>query len=182
MGQERKKGVRATVKLKVSDRKELDILTSKGVSPVRVIKRAHLLLLMDDGLSAPQAAQATRITPKTARKIARRYMKNGLERAIYEDPRPGPTPRITMRESQEIIAMVCSNPPMGQARWSVRLIATEAVSRGLVPRVGRETVRVLLQSHELKPWREKNVGYSRANTRIHHSNGRPARSLCQTTK
>ena len=53
--------------------------------------------------------------------------------------------------------MVCSNPPEGRARWTVRLIAEEAVKRKLVPRVGRETIRVLLLSHEFKPWREKNV-------------------------
>jgi hypothetical protein len=39
----------------------------------------------------------------------------------------------------------------------VRLIATEAVKRKLVPRVGRETIRILLEGHDLKPWREKNV-------------------------
>ena len=39
----------------------------------------------------------------------------------------------------------------------VRLVAEHAVKRKLVPRVGRETIRVLLQSHDLKPWREKNV-------------------------
>jgi len=39
----------------------------------------------------------------------------------------------------------------------VRLIAEEAVKRKLVQRVGRETIRILLQTHELKPWREKNV-------------------------
>ena len=48
-------------------------------------------------------------------------------------------------------------PPEGRARWSVRLIADEAVKRKLAPQVGRETIRILLQSHELKPWREKNV-------------------------
>ena len=53
--------------------------------------------------------------------------------------------------------MVCGEPPAGQARRSVRLIAAEAVKRKLVPRVGRETIRILLQSHDLKPWREKNV-------------------------
>jgi hypothetical protein len=37
----------------------------------------------------------------------------------------------------------------------VRLIATEAVKRKLAPRVGRETIRILFQSHVLKPWREK---------------------------
>ena len=46
----------------------------------------------------------------------------------------------------------------GRARWTVRLVAEEAVKRKLVPRVGRETIRILLLSHDLKPWREKNVG------------------------
>jgi len=53
--------------------------------------------------------------------------------------------------------MVCSAPPPGAARWTVRLVAEQAVHRTLVPRVGRETSRVLRQSHDLKPWRETNV-------------------------
>jgi hypothetical protein len=60
-----------------------------------------------------------------------------------------------------LIAMVCHNPPVGRARWTVRLVAEEAVKRKLVPRVGRETIRILLLSHDLKPWREKNVGGGR---------------------
>ena len=55
------------------------------------------------------------------------------------------------------MALVCGPPPEGRARWTVRLLAEEVVKRKLVPRVGRETIRVLLESHELKPWREKNV-------------------------
>src|SRR5215831_10001019 len=51
--------------------------------------------------------------------------------------------------------MVCSSPPEGRARWTVRLVAEEAVKRKLVPRVGRETIRMLLLSHDLKPWRKK---------------------------
>jgi hypothetical protein len=39
----------------------------------------------------------------------------------------------------------------------VRLVAEEAVKRRLVPRVGREAIRVMLLNHDLKPWREKNV-------------------------
>jgi hypothetical protein len=61
------------------------------------------------------------------------------------------------QEKQRIVAMVCSPPPEGQARWTVRLVTEQAVKRKLVPRVGRETIRILLQSHDLKPWREKNV-------------------------
>jgi hypothetical protein len=39
----------------------------------------------------------------------------------------------------------------------VRLLTEEAIKRKLVPRVGRETIRVLLESHDLKPWREKKL-------------------------
>ena len=45
----------------------------------------------------------------------------------------------------------------GAARWTVRLIAEHAVQQKLVPQVGRETIRILLQRHDLKPWREKHV-------------------------
>jgi hypothetical protein len=61
-------------------------------------------------------------------------------------------------QKQRIIAMVCSDPPEGRARWTLRLVVEEAVQRRLVPRVGRETIRVLLLHHDLKPFREKNVG------------------------
>jgi len=37
----------------------------------------------------------------------------------------------------------------------VRLLTEEVIKRKLVPRVGRETIRILLESHDLKPWREK---------------------------
>jgi putative transposase len=50
--------------------------------------------------------------------------------------------------------VACSPPPEGRARWTVRLLTEEAIRRKLVPRVGRETIRVLLESHDLKPWRE----------------------------
>jgi hypothetical protein len=68
---------------------------------------------------------------------------------------------LDLRQSQRIIAMVCGPPPEGRARWTVRLIAEEAVKRKLTPAVGRETIRILLESHDLKPWREKNVVHRR---------------------
>ncbi len=53
--------------------------------------------------------------------------------------------------------MVCADPPDGCARWTVRLITQEAVKRKLVPAIGRETIRLLLLNHDLKPWREKKL-------------------------
>jgi uncharacterized protein (DUF2252 family) len=38
---------------------------------------------------------------------------------------------LDTEQSQRIIAVVCDAPPEGQARWSVRLIASEAIKRKL---------------------------------------------------
>jgi transposase len=102
-------------------------------------------------------ASNVHLTAKAVREIGRRYEGSGLERALYDKQRPGAQHLLDTKQRQRVIAMVCSDPPEGRARWTVRLIAEEAVKRKLVPTVGRETIRVLLLSHDFKPWREKNV-------------------------
>jgi transposase len=174
---------RRPIRIAVSrkDRKALDELLSSGVQPVRVVFRALALLHLADGVSAPEVARAVKqLTPKAVRGIAHRYEQGGLDLALYERPRPGAKPLLNASEKQRIIAMVCSDPPEGQARWTVRLIVEEAVKRKLVPRAGRETIRILLASHDLKPWREKNVVRSRPHRRVSEEDGRRAGGVRET--
>ena len=139
------------------DQKELAALLSGGVQQVRVVLRALALRQLAEGASAPQIAKMLPLTSQAIRNIARRYQRGALESALYERQRPGAAAVLDDSDKQRIIAMVCSDPPQGRARWTVRLVVEEAVKRKLVPRVGRETIRVLLLAHDLKPWREKNV-------------------------
>ena len=145
------------IKVSAKDRNQISELLRGGVQQVRVVLRALALRLLAGWVTAPQVAQTVPLTPKAIRQIAHRYNERGLEGTLYEKARPGAKQVLDDSQKQRIIAMVCSQPPEGRARWTVRLIAKEAVKRKLVPRVGRETIRVLLESHELKPWREKNV-------------------------
>jgi transposase len=139
------------------DRQKLDDLLSRGIQLVRVVLRALALCQLHDGKTVSEVAANVRLTPKAVREIGRRYEDGNLERALYDRQRPGAKELLDDGQRQRIIAMVCSDPPEGRARWTVRLVVEEAVKRKLVPRVGRETVRVLLLHHDLKPWREKNV-------------------------
>ena len=143
------------------DQRELRQLLGGGVQQVRVVLRALALLQLAKGASAPQIATVVPLSAQAIRNIGRRYQQSGLEGALYERQRPGAAEVLDASQKQRLIAMVCSSPPEGRAHWTVRLVAEEAVKRKLVPRVGRETVRVLLLSHDLKPWREKNVGSRR---------------------
>ena len=139
------------------DQKELKKVLGGGVQQVRTVLRALALVQLSRGVSAPRIAEALPLTPQAIRKVGHRYEGGGLERALFEKDRPGAASLLKDNEKQRIIAMVCSDPPEGHARWTVRLVAEQAVKRRILPRVGRETIRILLLSHDLKPWREKNV-------------------------
>ncbi len=148
---------RLLVKLKKSDERRIGELLRGGSPPVRVVRRAQALRLLGNGQTPPQAGQNIGLNAKTVREIGWRYQEQGLERALFERPRPGAVPQFSAAQKQQIMAMVCTPAPEGRERWTVRLIVEEAVKRKLVPSIGRETIRVLLENHELKPWREKNV-------------------------
>jgi len=146
-----------SIEVTQKDQKELANLLSGGVQQVRFVLRALALLQLAKGASAPRISSVVPLSPQAIRKVGHRYLEGGLEPALYEKQRPGATTVLDASQKQRIIAMVCSDPPEGRARWTVRLVAQEAVKRKLVPRVGRETIRILLLDHDLKPWREKNV-------------------------
>jgi hypothetical protein len=137
------------------DQQELRILLKSGVQQVRVVLRALALLRLAARTSAPEIADVIPLTPQAIRRLGHRYQQAGLDGALYEKHRPGAAEVLDANQKQRIIAMVCSDPPEGRARWTVRLVAEEAVKRKLAPAIGRETIRILLLHHDLKPWREK---------------------------
>ena len=160
------------IRVKARDLSRLNELLRGGVQQVRVVLRAVALRLLAGQATAPHVAGVVPLTAKAIREIAHRYNKYGLDGALYEKPRPGARQILDASQKQRIIAMVCGEPPEGRARWTVRLAAQEAVKRRLVPRVGRETIRILLESHDLKPWREKNVVRGGTGRRVHRKDGR----------
>ena len=143
--------------LREKDRSELKRLLSSGSGMVRAFKKARVLQCMGKGLSAPQASVFAGVSENTARSVAKRYNSGGLAAAIYDLQRPGAARLLDARQETRIVAMVCSKSPEGFARWSISLIAKEAIRRGIVDSVSDSTVSRLLRRHELKPWREKNV-------------------------
>lgn len=162
----KKRKDQVVVKLKPKDRKRVAAMIQKGRESARVLRRALLLRLMDRGKTSPEAAEAVGMTAKTARNRAYEYNQGGLSAALYEKPRPGQKPRVTTKQKNQIIAMVCSSPPEGYARWSVILITEEAKRRKIV-KTSRETVRLLLRKHGLKPWQKKNVVHRGTGSGIH---------------
>ncbi len=149
------------VKLKFSlTQDERGIITRilrKGKDSVRVFKRARILELFDSGQTSPKIAKAVGVTPETVRRIGWNYIKGGLNQALYDSPRPGAEKKLTKKQEAHIIAIVCSDPPNGYSRWSIRLLTEKIIEKKIADSIGRETIRVLLKSQGIKPWLEKNV-------------------------
>jgi len=165
------------VKVSAEDQKQLRQILRAGIQQVRVVLRALALEQLSEGLTAPAVAKMVHLTPQAVRRIGHRYKRSGLAGALYERPGRGAEQLLDGPQKQRIIAMVCSQPPEGYARWTVRLVAEQAVKRKLVPQVGRETVRVLLLSHDLKPWREKNVVRGGTESGVPRKDGRRSGNL-----
>jgi putative transposase len=109
------------------DQKELEKMLSGGFQPGRAVLRAMALLQLAKNVSAPRVAEFVPLTPQAIRKVGHRYMEGGFERAVYEKDRPGAASLLEDSKRQRIIAMVCAGPPEGHARWTVRLVAEQAV-------------------------------------------------------
>src|SRR5258708_26624087 len=152
---------RFRIRLAQREQQALRRLLQSGLQPVRTVLRALALRQLAGGQTVRQVAKNVALTPKTVWLTSQRYRQGGLERALYEQPRPGKAALLDAQHRQRIVALACGPPPEGRSRWTVRLLTEEVVKRKLVPRVGRETIRILLESHDLKPWREKNVVRSR---------------------
>src|ERR1019366_2141861 len=135
------------------DRHRLDELLSGGLQPVRTVLRALALRQVNDGQSTPALGVSLGLSAKAVWQIAKRYQQGGLDRALFDGARPGKAPALDQEQRQRIIAVACSPPPEGRARWTVRLLTEEAIRRKLVPRVGRGTMRGLTESRgEKKMW------------------------------
>jgi transposase len=140
--------------LKQKDREEI-LRIIKTEKDARVIYRANALNLRNKGLSAAEVADFLEITSRTVFNIQKNYEDGGLEKALYDDPRPGTPPRFDDRVKARIVAVVCSDPPEGFDRWTLELIQEHVIDENVVDSISRETIRVILQEHDLKPWQQK---------------------------
>lgn len=144
--------------LSARDRRFLADQTRNGRAvSARTWKRIRILELLHEEWSLADVAAAIGTYPREVRRVGWRYLEQGVQAALTDDPRPKPPKLLDTRQTAAIVAMVCGPPPAGYARWTLRVTTEETKRRGIVADVGRETIRQVLAHHELKPWREKNV-------------------------
>jgi transposase len=143
---------RYRVTLTQAERHDLEQLISHGKADARKLAHARILLQTDEADGAPgrtdeQVAAALDTSTRTVERVRERFVEQGLEAALL----PKPSKRVYARkldgrQEAKLVALACSKPPAGKARWTLRLLADELVELEVVDApVSHETVRQTLK-------------------------------------
>lgn len=137
------------------ERQQLEALVRGGKGAVRKLKRAQILLAADARSTDEAIARNIGVGTSTVYRTKQRFVEDGLERALSEVPRPGSPRKLSASDEALLVAVACSSPPSGQARWTLELLADEMVRLTIHQTLSGDTVGRRLAEMELKPWREK---------------------------
>lgn len=139
------------VDLTAEERASLEKVANSGRTSARKQIHARILLKADtsvtgSGWSDEQIADALDVSVSSVARVRKRLVEEGLEAALNRRaPRP-PRPRLLDGEQEaRLLALACSQPPEGHARWTLRLLADRMVALEYVESISYETVRRTLK-------------------------------------
>jgi len=147
--------VRYRITLTSEERETLRLAIQAGKGGFRRLRRAQILLAADKGTSDVAIAESLSVGASTVYRTKRRFVEEGLEAALSEEPRPGADRKLEAKEEALLIATACAAPPPGRARWTLELLAGEMVRLTSHKSLSTETIRRRLAENKLKPWQKK---------------------------
>ena len=142
---------RYRVTLTRQERDELQQMISRGKSDARKLAHARVLLHADESSDGPartdeEVAEALSLSTRTVERVRERFVEQGFEAALA--PARGGrvySRKLDGRQEARLIALACSEPPAGKKRWTLRLLADEAVELEIADSLSYETVRQTLK-------------------------------------
>ena len=133
------------VALTSEERQQLEGLVQKGRVAGYKIRHAQMLLKADESEGGPgwpdkQVAQAFGAHVTTVERLRKRLVEEGLEAALERHKRHNYTHKLDGDAEARLIAIACSQPPEGRARWTLRLLADRLVALSVVDHLSHMTV------------------------------------------
>ena len=140
------------VTLEGEERRELESVVQKGNHKSQKVLNALILLNCDQGgfqdhpMKNGDISAVLRISRRKIDRVKRRFVEEGLETAltghkavrVYEKKADGDF-------EAHLIALSCTEPPEGYARWTLRMLADRAVALNYIENISYETVRRVLK-------------------------------------
>lgn len=143
---------RYVVRLSADERERLEALIRKGKSPAQRLLKARILLKADvseggEGWSDSRIIKALETSVSMVYRVRKQLAEEGLEAVLSRKQRATPAvpPIFDGEKEAKLIALACSKPPKGRARWTLRLLETKVVELGIVERASDSTIQRALK-------------------------------------
>jgi transposase len=147
--------IQYTIKLTKTEVVELHEIINKGIHTSHTFRVAYILLNCDEGnfsdkVTNEQISKVLKVGMRTIDRVKKRFIEEGLESVLERRP----TSRIYERKMDgeveaKLIALCCSKPPKGYAKWSLRLLADKMVELKYVESISHVAVRSVLKKTNL---------------------------------
>jgi transposase len=140
-------------------------ITASGRHSARRILHANILLKSDTGLTDEEIVEQTGASVRTVERVRERCAVEGLDAAL--------DPKVAVRSpvkvdgvvEAQLVRLVCSSPPDGRARWTLRLLADKVVELKIVDAISHETVRSVLKKTNSSRGRRRDSAFLPKKTR-----------------
>jgi transposase len=144
------------VNLNDEERESLRKIIKKGKAGGRMMNRAHILLLADEGQTDETIAAGLHTGLSTVGRTRQRCVEGGVEHAMREKARPKRGTKLNEKGRAMLVATACSDPPDGRATWTMQLLADRLVELEVVESISDETVRMELKKTNSSRGRKSN--------------------------
>jgi transposase len=149
---------RYVVRLSSEEREQLQALIRKGKGPASRLLKARILLKADvseagEGWSDSSIIEALETSAAMVYRVRRQLVEEGFEAALSRKQRATPAvpPIFDGEKEAKLIALACSKPPKGRARWTLRLLEEKVVELNIVERASDSTIGRVLKKTPSNP-------------------------------
>ena len=133
------------VRLSAEQRAALERLVRTGTHPAHARRRASVLLRADadgpDRWPDERIAEALGISRNTVWRARAQFAAEGLDATLHKKKAKDRQYRkLDGAQEARLVALTCSDPPQGQARWTMQLLADKLVELEVVESIDPTTV------------------------------------------
>jgi hypothetical protein len=177
------------VRLSAEERAEMEALIRKGKSPAQRLLKARILLKADvsdagEGWSDNRIIRALETSASMVYRVRKQLVEEGFAAVLSRKQRamPAVPPIFDGEREAKLVALACSKPPKGRARWTLRLLEKRVVELAIVDRASDSTIHRVLKKLSQAP-SPAAMGYpAEGQQRLRRSDGRRARRLHAATR
>lgn len=143
------------VRLSVEDRSKLQQMVRHGQQSAWALQRARIVLKADASTAGPAladeaVAEAIGVSARTVARVRVAWCTRKWSTLQRVERAPAANPaKLNAAQQTRIVAVACTTPPAGFARWTLRLLAKHVVELEIVDAISHETVRTVLKKTTL---------------------------------